>query len=146
MILRPATPADAADLAALEVAAFGPDGWPASSVAAELAAPARYVVVAVDAGAVMGWGVLLLGDPADVLRLAVAPHVRRQGLGRALLVDLLAYAGDRRVLLEVAAGNVAARVLYAGTGFVQIDRRPGYYGAGADAVVLSRAPGEAAPP
>lgn len=141
MTLRPATAADAADLAALEVAAFGADGWSVASVAAELAAPTRYVVVSEHAGSVVGWGVLLLGDPADVLRLAVAPHARRQGVGRALLADLLTYAGDRRVLLEVAAKNVAARALYAGTGFVEIDRRPGYYGAGTDAVVLSRAAG-----
>lgn len=138
MTLRLATPGDAAAVVALEVDAFGADGWSADSVAHELAAPTRHAVVAQEAGVLVGWGVLLAGEPADVLRLAVAPLARRRGLGRALLDALLAYAGDGSVLLEVEADNSAALRLYASAGFAPIDRRRGYYGAGRDALVLGR--------
>lgn len=140
MTPRLATAADAAAVLALEAAAFGVDGWSADSVAAELTAPTRYVVVAERGGGIVGWAVLLVGDPADVLRLAVLPGARRRGVGRELLGALLEHAGERSVLLEVEAGNAAARALYAAAGFTEIDRRPGYYGPGRDALVLSRAP------
>lgn len=140
MTPRLATAADAAAVLALEAAAFGVDGWSADSVAAELTAPTRYVVVAERGGGIVGWAVLLVGDPTDVLRLAVLPGARRRGVGRELLGALLEHAGERSVLLEVEAGNAAARALYAAAGFTEIDRRPGYYGPGRDALVLSRAP------
>lgn len=140
MTPRLATAADAAAVLALEAAAFGVDGWSADSVAAELTAPTRYVVVVERGGGIVGWAVLLVGDPTDVLRLAVLPGARRRGVGRELLGALLEHAGERSVLLEVEAGNAAARALYAAAGFTEIDRRPGYYGPGRDALVLSRAP------
>lgn len=140
MTPRLATAADAAAVLALEAAAFGVDGWSADSVAAELTAPTRYVVVAERGGGIVGWAVLLVGDPADVLRLAVLPGARRRGVGREVLGALLEHAGERSVLLEVEAGNSAARALYAAAGFTEIDRRPGYYGPGRDALVLSRTP------
>lgn len=40
------------------------------------------------------------------------------------------------MFLEVAADNDAARALYAKLGFVEAGRRHGYYGDGADALVL----------
>lgn len=120
---------------------MGADAWSADSVAAELTAPWRHVVVAEDA-AVPGWAVLVGFDPADVLRVAVDPAARRRGIGRALLAELLSYAGERTMLLEVFADNVAAQALYAGAGLVAVDRRRGYYPDGRDAVVMSRATGE----
>jgi ribosomal protein S18 acetylase RimI-like enzyme len=138
--LRAATVHDADALVALEASAFGADGWTRGAVLHELTSAWRYVVVAEHSGASVGWGVLLESDVCDVLRVAVAKPVQRQGIGRALLDALLNRAGSRAVLLEVAADNTAAHALYAGAGFVEIDRRPAYYGPGRDALVLSRAP------
>jgi ribosomal-protein-alanine N-acetyltransferase len=42
------------------------------------------------------------------------------------------------MLLEVDAHNEAALAFYRRHGFLEISRRPGYYRAGTDAVVLAR--------
>jgi ribosomal-protein-alanine N-acetyltransferase len=138
--LRAGTVEDAAALVAVESAAFGTDGWAHAAVLHEVTASSRHVVVAEHADALVGWAVLLEGDVCDVLRVAVAKPAQRRGIGRALLDTLLTRAGSRPVLLEVADDNTAAQALYAGAGFVAIDRRPAYYGPGRDALVLSRAP------
>jgi [ribosomal protein S18]-alanine N-acetyltransferase len=86
-----------------------------------------------------------LGDEVEVLSLGVLPVWRRRGVGRALLDAVIADAGRRgcaSVVLEVAAGNPAARALYAGNGFVRVGRRPGYYrhsGEQSDGLILRRA-------
>src|SRR5262245_20420491 len=57
-----------------------------------------------------------LGDEAEVLTLGVLPEARRAGVGRALLDVLVAEAGRlglSSIVLEVAADNDAARLLYA---------------------------------
>ncbi|MGO8914754.1 MAG: GNAT family N-acetyltransferase [Stellaceae bacterium] len=88
---------------------------------------------------------LILAADAEILTLAVAPDRRREGIARALLVDLFERgrrAGARGIGLEVAADNPAARRLYESCGFAQSGQRRGYYRRGAatvDAVLLRRA-------
>ena len=60
-------------------------------------------------------GLAVFGDEAHVHTIGVAGAAQRRGLGATLLRDLLAAAGDRRVLLEVRADNEAAQRLYGGT-------------------------------
>lgn len=87
----------------------------------------------------------VVADEAEILTLAVRPHVRKLGLGRAL-VEHGAVEASRRgavhLFLEVAQDNKAARALYARTGFVEAGRRAGYYartdGSTSDALVLAR--------
>ena len=71
-----------------------------------------------------------LADEAEILTLAVRPSARRAGLGGRLVeaaVVRAAALGAERMFLEVAEGNVAARALYARSGFVEMGRRRGYY-------------------
>jgi [ribosomal protein S18]-alanine N-acetyltransferase len=89
------------------------------------------------------------GADAEVMTIAVAPAAQQQGIGRRLLAALVDGAEKRgagRLLLEVRADNVAARNLYAATGFDQVGTRAGYYhgsgrdsgtGHGVDALILS---------
>jgi [ribosomal protein S18]-alanine N-acetyltransferase len=70
-------------------------------------------------------------DEAELLTLAVAPEVRRRGLGRRLLAAFEAEArarGARSVVLEVAETNAAARELYGGAGYASAGYRRDYYG------------------
>jgi ribosomal-protein-alanine N-acetyltransferase len=124
-------------LAAIHAAAFPPNEvWGEDAISLQLALPGGF-----------GWlderGGMLLGrvtvDEAEVLTLAVAPHVRRQGIasllmGAACKETLL--RGGRSIFLEVAEGNVPARNLYARFGFIEVGRRPRYYPNQADALVL----------
>ncbi|MBW3560159.1 MAG: GNAT family N-acetyltransferase [Proteobacteria bacterium] len=84
-----------------------------------------------------------VGPEAEILTLAVAPELRRQGLGRALLDAGLSAArqhGAEAVFLEVAADNAPAAALYAASGFTAVGVRRGYYlragGSAVDAVTL----------
>jgi len=72
----------------------------------------------------------LVADEAEVLNLAVCEECRRQGEGRALLVELLrrfAESGVSRVFLEVRESNLGAIDFYERMGFRQSGRRADYY-------------------
>ncbi|HUJ76340.1 MAG TPA: GNAT family N-acetyltransferase, partial [bacterium] len=87
-----------------------------------------------------------VGEEAEIIRLAVVPTRRHQGLGLELLQRWLGPLGmpvhgngprpaawsagpdaPRRVFLEVRASNVPAIALYLKAGFAQTGRRLGYY-------------------
>jgi ribosomal-protein-alanine N-acetyltransferase len=100
-------------------------------------------------GAVLGyvlfWHVV---DEIHLLNVAVAPSSRRQGIGRALVEDVLAYARAHdasKVLLEVRASNEAALRLYERLGFERFNVRQRYYSDGEDGVEMVLAVTKAAP-
>jgi [ribosomal protein S18]-alanine N-acetyltransferase len=140
-----ASPLHAAALAVVHEAAFPPgEVWDEAAFTGLLGQPGIFGLLDRRGGLVLARVAL---DEAEILTLAVAPAARRQGLGRALLAAALARARARGVtamFLEVAAGNMAARTLYAAAGFERVGLRRGYYPDGADALVLRRAlaPGE----
>ena len=82
-------------------------------------------------GETTGYGVLMIGvDEAHLLNLSVARAWQRRGLGRSLLHHFVAIARSsdaQCVFLEVRPTNVAARALYAQTGFRELYVRNGYY-------------------
>lgn len=140
--VRPATVSDLDELARIDEEAFDDDAWSRSALAAELDAvgDTRVVLVAVDPELAVGFAILLVvADTADVQRLAVAPSHRGRGVGSDLLTALIASAeaaGCDEVLLEVAADNEPAALLYLRHGFVAISTRPRYYADGGDALVM----------
>lgn len=81
-------------------------------------------------------------DELHLLNVAVALPMRRQGIGRALMTDLLAYARTHaitRILLEVRATNTSAVAMYESLGFTSFNVRPRYYADGEDAIEMSLA-------
>lgn len=104
-----------------------PAPWSADFFARLLAEPSVFLCEAPDA--------FLLGrivmDEAELLTIAVAPYARRKGHARNLLAQFdarMSACEARHAFLEVAETNLPARNLYARTGWVQIARRPQYYG------------------
>ena len=94
-------------------------------------------------GVITGYAVLTTGaEEAHLLNLSTALAWQRQGLGQELLnyvIDVARNLGARKIFLEVRVSNVAARALYAKSGFREIGVRRGYYpayGGREDAVVL----------
>jgi [ribosomal protein S18]-alanine N-acetyltransferase len=139
--IRPAAATDLDALVALDQVCFGDSAWSKDSWAGEFARlTGDRVVLVADEGEAVGYVVLLVPeareDPVELLRIAVAPDVRRTGVGAQLLTEALRRCAGRTVLLEVAAGNESAGALYRGFGFEEISRRRGYYAGGEDAVIM----------
>lgn len=137
----------------LHAQAFPADPWGVESLGRVLAMPGAFgVVVPAAATPPAGFGLArVAADEAEILTLAVAPGRRREGLGRRLVGELAARAGQLGaswLFLEVAATNHPARALYRACGFAACGYRPGYYDgatdAAADALVLVRELSDAA--
>jgi ribosomal-protein-alanine N-acetyltransferase len=135
-----ATVSHAPVLAAIHAAAFpAPAAWSADAFALQLAQPGVFGLLEEAGGMLLA---RIAGDEAEILTLAVAPDERRRGIGRHLVAAAQEFArqrGARAMFLEVGMTNAAARSLYATAGFVEVGRRPGYYAAGQDALVLRAA-------
>lgn len=112
-------------LAALHATSFD-RGWTASALADLLDQPGVAVISGPD-GFIL---IRVVADEAEILTLAVRPEARGRGQGgeltRKAAVAATA-AGARRLFLEVAEDNIAARALYRGVGFEAVGRRPRYY-------------------
>jgi ribosomal-protein-alanine N-acetyltransferase len=125
----------AALLAALHEAAMPGQGWSEAAFAALLAQHGTLALATAE-GFVLA---RLAADEAEIIMLAVHPAARRRGLARRLLAAAratLATNGAGALFLEAAAGNAAARRLYAEAGFIEVARRARYYADGDDALVL----------
>ncbi|MEQ4715528.1 GNAT family N-acetyltransferase [Nonomuraea sp. B19D2] len=59
-------------------------------------------------------------DEVDVNRLVVHPDALRRGIGRALVKEVLARAGGRRVVVATGRDNAPARRLYEGLRFALV--------------------------
>jgi len=69
-------------------------------------------------------------DELHINNIGVRPDFQRQGVGRALLCSALDNAsarGARLAVLEVRAGNLAARAMYERVGFEVVGERRNYY-------------------
>jgi [ribosomal protein S18]-alanine N-acetyltransferase len=147
--LRRMTPADLADVIALEHELFSDDPWTAAMFADEVAQPAEsrlYVVAEAGTEPVLaGYAGMMFvpgGRQADVLTIGVRPACWGQGIGSALLGAILDEASRRgcaEVFLEVRADNPRAHGLYQRRGFEEIGVRRGYYQpSGVDAIVMRK--------
>lgn len=139
MRLRAATEADAAVIAAAEreIArvpgrlASRPEEITDGGIAHVIAGVEKFVVAERD-GVIVGHAFLeplQLAVTAHVVRLTIAVHpgFERQGIGRALMAELVAWARAsteiEKMELQVRASNDAAIALYAAFGFVEEGRK-----------------------
>lgn len=124
-------PVDTAEVAALESSLES--GWSVAAVNREFCRPLGLQLMARGdgAGAVIGWCCgLLIGEEAELLRIAVSQTERRRGVGAALLSKFEGECRERRVatiFLEVAETNMPARRLYEKFSYRAVGRRKGYY-------------------
>jgi ribosomal-protein-alanine N-acetyltransferase len=143
MRLRPASAQDAPLLAAMHESAFEAP-WGEAEIAALLTGPGGFAIIAEEEAAAGFVLCRAVGGEAEILTLAVRPHARRRGLGRALMeaaFGLARQAGADAMFLEVAEDNEAAMGLYQTAGFRLAGRRPGYYrrdDGATDALVMRR--------
>ena len=126
--LRPAVAADLEAMAESERRCF-PDPWSFRLLSDLLGSPYDSVFVSEDT--LLGYvNVRVLGDEAELMRIAVVPEERGKRYGltllRAGLVEMCA-RGAEAATLEVRAGNAAAIRLYEKHGFLLAGRRKKYY-------------------
>ncbi len=117
--------------------------WSEASFRTEVDHPHGVFIVAQYAGRIVGFaGAWVLVDEAHVTTVAVEPEARGKGIGRALMVELLARCRERGATcstLEVRVSNAPALKLYEGLGFVRAAVRRRYYPDNKeDAVVMWR--------
>ena len=131
---EPARYADAAQLARMSfelVEAGLAPAWGSDRIRAHVRHPESMVLVARNAALIAGFAIMRYGDSqAHLNLLAVAPPHRRHGVGRRLvtwLEESALTAGTFLIGLEVRAGNSGARAFYAGLGYRELTRIPGYY-------------------
>jgi len=87
------------------------------------------------------WSRVPAAGEAELLRIAVAPEARGQGLGHALLEACqrdLAGEGLLHLFLEVRPSNDPAIRLYEACGWASCGRRHRYYTDGEDALLMQR--------
>lgn len=80
-----------------------------------------------------------LYDEMEIMRFAVVPNRRREGLGKKLLKLLTSKAAElelKKIILEVNSINYKAINLYKSLGFIEVGRRKNYYKQGEDALLM----------
>lgn len=97
-------------------------------------------------GLVIGYAVMMVAaGEAHLLNLGIASKWQGKGMGRNFLQHLIRLAREYNadtMFLEVRPSNIAARKLYATTGFIEVAVRKKYYPAEngrEDAILLERA-------
>lgn len=65
----------------------------------------------------------------DLMNLAVAPHIRRRGIGRALIAKLVGKltGGRKRIVTEVSERNLEAQLWLRALGFRATQLRPDFW-------------------
>ncbi len=128
--IRSAEKADLPRVLEVENASF-PLPWSPSSFRSLLELDRVFFLVAELDGQVVGHGVLWwVGEEGELANIAVDPEVRRAGVARRLLeelVDRARRAEVEHVFLEVRVSNDAATKLYRSLGFREVGQRRNYY-------------------
>ena len=133
------TPTEMAELHRAEPT--GQRAWSEAEFSAMLSA-SHAVSVTCDAGFAVGQVIV---DEAELFLIMTKPEHRKQGVGQRILATFEQQAFQnavRRIILEVADTNEAARALYSASGYQQIAVRKNYYtfpnGSHADAIVMEK--------
>lgn len=138
---RPLGAADIAQVAALEAAVMGSDAWSEAAFSGELGQRGRLWWVAWHGSELVGYaGALVVDGEAQILKVAVAPPWRRQGIAErlfALVADDARNLGASRCVLEVRASNDGAQAFYGALGLASSGTRPRYYSDGEDAALMA---------
>jgi ribosomal-protein-alanine N-acetyltransferase len=144
---RAMTALDLPLVVSMERTVYPHDAWSVGQFKEELAGVPlnRFYLVALnEEKEVIGYAGVFSPDEgldADIHTLTVSPHFRRQGIGRSMLDQLIAWAYERKaptIFLEMREDNAQANPLYISTGFIPISRRDDYYGSGVHAVVMRK--------
>lgn len=121
--------------------AGGLTGISRATLEKELENKISHYVVALENGVPIGFiGVWNIADVVEVIDIAVAPEFKRQGIGKALIENVLKYCKTKNaseIQLEVRESNIPAISLYEKMNFVKVGIREKYYSDGENAILMS---------
>ena len=141
LCLRRMEERDLPQVASIEREAFL-DPWSENAVRESLGLSCTILNVAETEGRVAGYACAYLGaDEAEITKVVVHAGLRRTGIGREILEDLISRCRDEGVLsfiLEVRSQNAAAVSLYKSAGFECVGTRRNFYQKPADDALVMR--------
>lgn len=143
VVIRALGYADLPQVIAIERRAFTTP-WSLAMFVLELSKPSGVCLAAIRDGALVGYLICSRYDRTwHLMNIAVEPVLRRQGLARALLDEMLDRAGpEEDYTLEVRTSNTPAIALYEQFGFRPAGTRRRYYqDTGEDAMIMWRTTG-----
>lgn len=127
VVIRTVSAHDLPELSTLDTSVFEPPYQLASGELIEYMVTTGYFVVATQDEHLVGYACAdVMGSEGQIIRLAVHPDTRRQGVGRALLNGALTYCqanGARSVIVNTQESNQASLTLYEGMGFRRVGQR-----------------------
>ena len=144
ILYRQAQACDLPIFVSLDKELFPYSPWTAGQYKEEFSSPTRHFVVALDeAQSIIGYaGVFAPGaTEADILMVGVVPDHRGKGIAKALMALITDWAkaqGSTAMMLEVKTDNVDAIGLYESLGYLKLNIRSNYFGAGLDALVMRK--------
>lgn len=126
-----------ADIAKIENKCFSRP-WNETAISAELENEFSRFYIAVCGGSAVGYvGIYVLTGEAEIVRVAVLPEFRENGIARAVLKKALDEA-DCDVFLDVRESNAPAIALYKSLGFYDTGVRKNYYSMPTENAVLMK--------
>lgn len=141
LIIERAAIADVSAIHRIEETSF-PAPWRREFFIGEIEADGRYNLVAKLQGEVIGYlFAMWIFDEMHVNKIAVAEHMRRQGIADALMARCFTFAHENdieSISLEVRLSNRGAQDFYKHLEFKPSYLRPRYYPDGEAAVVMVR--------
>ena len=131
---------DISEIAEFQIKEGFLDRWNYNMLAESFLSERFYGVLAEEKGEIVGVAAIGFNlDEADLELVLVAKHLRRQGVGKALMDELMKECAARelkKLFLEVRESNCPAISLYEKYGFEKISQRKKYYKDGENADVM----------
>lgn len=140
---RPLDAARLDEVCALESGLYGSDAWNKALLLDDITRDNRTWWMALCDGELVGYaGALVVDGDMQVLKVTVAPEMRRRGIAGELM-SRIAYDSQNLAAssasLEVRVSNDGAIAFYRDLGFHELGVRPKYYSDGEDALIMSSA-------
>ncbi len=114
-----------------EIELTSPSPWSVEQIKSELFFPAGITLIIAKNNSCIGWCCgRIVGDDAELLKIAVFPEFKRRGLASKLLIkfqNMLKEQVVEKLFLEVRSENSAALSFYQRHGLISVGRRGNYY-------------------